>query len=287
MNIKVLEGQTLTEVDVTRGGDEQDSIIFTTKSGAQYKMHHIQDCCEGVIIESINGDWDDLIGTTILLAEERTEGGSTHYGSETYTFYTIRTVKGSVDIRWHGESNGYYSESVDFEQIKAPELKPGEAYQLRRSGQFCHRVGERGYKDFSRDLNPEDRVEAYFIGQADIGDGFGPKNFFVTENYEYTAYSTDEPECYVESLPVKVSEPVDDSPMLDMLAKIPEPFGSKAVAYRKKATEGNDWRLANAPAGHKSKTVAFALNEGFNWAGTKEGEVYWKDVYEMIDNKNL
>ena len=83
-------------------------------------MYHEQDCCESVGVEEIEGEINDIIGSPILVAEERTEDGYNipeGEGDGMWTFYTLRTVKASVTIRWYGESNGYYSISVSFEEI--------------------------------------------------------------------------------------------------------------------------------------------------------------------------
>jgi len=112
-------GQTVKEIKKT-----DSEILFICESGDRFIMYHSQDCCEWVSIDDISGDLNDLIGSPILKFEERTSGEPQEgqevdkYLTFTWTFYTIATVKGYVDIRWYGESNGYYSESVDFEEVK-------------------------------------------------------------------------------------------------------------------------------------------------------------------------
>jgi hypothetical protein len=113
-----LLGLTLASVAVN---EAQDEIRFTTDQGLTYLMYHEQDCCEGVSIESIVGDLQDLIGNPILKADEvvsdEAQPGqevSQYDDSFTWTFYKLATIKGYVDIRWLGSSNGYYSEGVDF-----------------------------------------------------------------------------------------------------------------------------------------------------------------------------
>ena len=109
VGINYLLGKTLKEVI-----NEGDEILkFITTEDDEIFMFHDQDCCESVFIEDINGDLDDLIGEPILMAEEITEQGDAEWGTYTWTFYKIATIKGTVVIRWNGESNGYYSESVD------------------------------------------------------------------------------------------------------------------------------------------------------------------------------
>lgn len=118
---ETLLGKTLVECFTADNGGE---LHFKTTDGKHYKLNHHQDCCECVSIESIVGDLADLIGEPLLMAEEvdnppLPEGHvPPTYDSETWTFYKLATRRGYVDVRWLGSSNGYYSESVDFDEVK-------------------------------------------------------------------------------------------------------------------------------------------------------------------------
>lgn len=120
-DFKDLIGKTF---DVVRQIGE-DEIRFERMDGHDFRLYHNQDCCESVYIESITGDLADLVGSPILVAEEATSDTrpadlpAPQYEdeSQTWTFYKLATIKGYVDIRWHGSSNGYYSESVDFDEV--------------------------------------------------------------------------------------------------------------------------------------------------------------------------
>ena len=118
-NISELLGKTFYKVELLHYDgdcdyDYEDVIVFYSEDG-KYMMGHVYDCCESVLVEDVVGDLDDLVGAPILLAEEATNNDnpkSEYTDSCTWTFYKLATSKGYVDIRWYGQSNGYYSESV-------------------------------------------------------------------------------------------------------------------------------------------------------------------------------
>jgi len=111
--MKNLLGKTVSSVD-----SSEEEIVLNFTDGHVAKWYHEQDCCEEVLVEDVNGDWEDLVGSPLLVCEERVNDdyvGTPSDDSNTWTFYTYRTLKGSVDVRWHGSSNGYYSEGVNFD----------------------------------------------------------------------------------------------------------------------------------------------------------------------------
>ena len=114
VDASILKGKILKDIKI----EGTESILFIDKDDIEYEMFHDYDCCENVYIEDICGDINNLIGSEIIMAEEvinRDLSPLNKYDeSYTWTFYKFATVKGYVTIRWYGESNGYYSEEVDF-----------------------------------------------------------------------------------------------------------------------------------------------------------------------------
>jgi hypothetical protein len=113
---KKLIGETITRVI-----RDDETITFDFASGLQCRFYHDQDCCESVAIDSVDGGLEDLVGKPLTDVEEFIgdefapvgwkDGGSE---SHTWTAYRFAVDGAAMTVRWFGQSNGYYSESVNF-----------------------------------------------------------------------------------------------------------------------------------------------------------------------------
>ncbi|WP_231159274.1 DUF7448 domain-containing protein [Clostridium botulinum] len=181
-NIKELKGKVLRKIEVSR---DKNTIDFYCITGEHYKMYHNQECCESVTIEDICGNFDDLIGQPIAIAEEVTnredkkEGEDFCDDSFTWTYYKLATVKGYVTIRWYGESNGYYSEEVNFEEElpKSIRVKCLEEFKLYNNkdknliadvkvGEYTANLLEETEEYFAKDCEGRE----FLVGEIDYYD---------------------------------------------------------------------------------------------------------------------
>jgi len=132
--IQDMIGAVIVEITGAENGSEE--ITFKSSDGRWWTFYHGQGCCEHVSIEDVCGDIDDLLNSPLLEAEEVSNYEGPEYDSESYTwtFYKFGTIKGHVTVRWLGESNGYYSESVDLEETwHGDELPEGYVYRTNTS----------------------------------------------------------------------------------------------------------------------------------------------------------
>ena len=114
-------GVTMRAVTRTR-----EEMRFVAEDGRTWRLYNEQDCYGNVEIADVSGELDFLVGAPLLMAdvsESTTRPADVPQSefeaeSQTWTFYKFGTLKGYVDVRWCGDSNGFYSESVDFELMR-------------------------------------------------------------------------------------------------------------------------------------------------------------------------
>ena len=104
---------------------ENDTIVqIVFDDDTHIQQYHEQDCCESVWVSQVDSNPDRFINAEAYSITEKVshcvEGSD---DSCTATFYTLATSKGYLDWHWQGESNGYYSESVECKFVgNFPEL---------------------------------------------------------------------------------------------------------------------------------------------------------------------
>jgi len=121
LDVVSMAGVTLTDVVVDR---RSNAVLFVADDGRAWIMVYGDDYGSAAI-EDVVGDPADLIGVPLLGVEESTSDDpppdADRYDSYTWTFYRFATVKGDMDLRWLGSSNGYYSEEASLFPVKALE----------------------------------------------------------------------------------------------------------------------------------------------------------------------
>lgn len=125
-NIQNLKGVCLNKLIYRNDNDNtRDGFLafqFTDKECDKVLIfYHAQSCCEKVYLEDVCGDLNDLLGAPLLEANMvSNKGNNDRYGGNTnvWTFYNLATIKGSVQLKFYGTSNGYYSEEVDVRVVK-------------------------------------------------------------------------------------------------------------------------------------------------------------------------
>jgi hypothetical protein len=94
-----LLNKTIIDIEISKW---KTSMRLVCSDGYIYDIKHDQNCCEDVHLEDICGELEDIIGSPILLAEESTSDKNPlpNYECFQWTFYTLRTIKGTVTLRW-------------------------------------------------------------------------------------------------------------------------------------------------------------------------------------------
>lgn len=114
--------------DVHHHDDTNDYVLLIDSEGYSHTFYHGQSCCENVWLESGGEELLELIGKyPITMAEEVNNvydedevdpDGEEVWGSSTWTFIKIGTVKSTATMRWIGTSNGNYGEEPYYERLK-------------------------------------------------------------------------------------------------------------------------------------------------------------------------
>jgi hypothetical protein len=117
MEISELVGQAIDRVEYP--GHEVICLLHCTRG--MYAFVHHQDCCESVGLQGKTG-MDAILGKSITAAsitrDHDLPPGMNEMESFTNTKVRLTAGEHTAELWFLGESNGYYSESVHFEEAK-------------------------------------------------------------------------------------------------------------------------------------------------------------------------
>lgn len=117
MLVSILRDKTITDIK-----NDNDDLTIVCSDGKEYSYYHSQDCCEHVRQIKIIGEIQDILDCPITLAEDDNPSDPEwykegYYDSHTWSVLILESEHGRVEFWYLGESNGYYGESMSFEEI--------------------------------------------------------------------------------------------------------------------------------------------------------------------------
>ncbi len=122
-DISYLIGEVVIEAEIIRtnsklGFSRDVSILYLKTDNYIAVFYYEPDCCATCTIDDVSGDLNSLVGSKLTTARVSTNKSEEEGDSNTWTYYHFATIKGYVDIKWFGESNGFYSEEVSMSMFK-------------------------------------------------------------------------------------------------------------------------------------------------------------------------
>lgn len=116
-----MHGLIVTNIDIS-----DDDILITTEGNNQFRFYHDQECCESVYIYDCNDDLKVLENKKLEsvfydcihnVDPDDITNSDQYRESFTWTNVYFVTNEKTVCVRWYGESNGYYNETIDIQEI--------------------------------------------------------------------------------------------------------------------------------------------------------------------------
>ena len=109
----------VVSIEGLKQGSQSVMIRLSNGSYIEQDSGYDEYCDACIRIDQINGEVSKHIGATILKLDEKiVEDVASTNEPATAIFYTLQTSKGYLDWRWSGESDGWYSETVNCKLIK-------------------------------------------------------------------------------------------------------------------------------------------------------------------------
>lgn len=125
IDYNILSNEIVKDIKYKKDDSLIVGVSIILESGRRINIDHFQECCEVVqLVDVAGGKLEDIIGERLIKVnlssrENKDEDDGTYeicYDySNVWTFITISTFNTDLTLRWHGSSNGYYSENMHIE----------------------------------------------------------------------------------------------------------------------------------------------------------------------------